>query len=123
VVVEQTRDFTLVTGIDAAMFDSAMNVLALLNCPLREGLKVRFKNKSTQQKEARQIRSTATISHAKYSGSCSHAFIWMLLASLRRKISAFRRRSNTYSKNVPGLQRSLTLNCALFEYLTTSPSC
>lgn len=42
-------------------------------------------------------------------------------ASLRRRCSAFRRRTNTYAKNTPGLNRALTVQRRVHNYVRPHP--
>jgi transposase-like protein len=123
-VVDRTLDVTLVTDGERRygkiLFEICHEVIrsgAKGRPPkvLREGLKVRLKNKGSQRSKKKRPKYEAPQPEHPQTGQNIqnheiHAnHVEAFNASLRRRNSAFRRRCNTYAKNVDGLQRTLNL--------------
>jgi transposase-like protein len=133
-VIEQTEDFTLVTDGEKRygkiLFDIC-NELVKTGKPgrprkvLKKGVKVRIKNKGSQSHkkgpklpkyqapkpehpETRQDVVNSDI-HANHVEGQN--------AAIRRRISTFRRKANTYAKNIPGLQRVLDCYWVFHNFL------
>lgn len=82
---------------------------------LRKGIKIRIKNKGKQSHKRGRKRPKYEAPHAEHpqtvqdiSNTEIHAnHVEALNSSLRRRCSAYRRRTNTYAKNKTSLQRVL----------------
>jgi len=123
-VIEQTQDVTLVTDGERRygkiLFEICHEVIrsgAQGRPPkvLRKNVKVRLKNKGNRSSkegrpkyEAPQREHPETVQNIQnHQIHANH--VEALNASIRRRNSAYRRRANTYAKNVSGLQRTLNI--------------
>lgn len=123
-IIEQTGDVTLITDGERRygnlLFEICHEVFrsGLRGRPpkiLREGIKIRIKNKGKQNHKRGRKRPKYETPHAEHpqtfqniSNNDIHAnHAEAFNASLRRRSSAYRRRTNTYAKNKTSLQRIL----------------
>jgi transposase-like protein len=131
-VIEHARDVTLVTDGERRygriLFEICHEVIrsgAKGRPPkvLQEGVKVRLKNKGSQSRKAKRSKyETPQPEHPQTEQNIQnheiHAnHVEAFNASLRRRNSAFRRRCNTYAKNVSGLQRTLDLGWIAHNFI------
>lgn len=91
---------------------------------LPEGVKVRLKNKGSQKSKPGRKRSKYEAPHREHPktaqnlGPDIHAnHLEAQNASMRRRNSAFRRRTNTYAKNRAGLQRTLDVHQIIHNFV------
>lgn len=90
---------------------------------LREGLKVRLKNKGSQRSKNKRKKYESP--HREHPGTVQniddkdiHAnHVEAYNSSLRRRNSAFRRKTNTYAKTVAGLQRTLNIHWIAHNFI------
>ena len=123
-VIDQTEDLALITDGERRygniLFEICNEVVrsGKRGRPpkvLRKGVKARLKNKGSQRSQNKRDKYEAphrehpdTVQDIENSDiHANHAEAFN--ASLRRRNSAYRRKTNTYAKNVPGLQRTLDL--------------
>lgn len=123
-VIEQTRDITLITDGERRygnlLFEICQEVFrsGRRGRPpkvLREGIKIRIKNKGKQDRKRGRKRPKYETPHAEHPQTpqnitnaeihANHAEAFN--ASIRRRCSAYRRRTNTYAKSKTSLQRVL----------------
>jgi transposase-like protein len=131
-VIERTRDITLVTDGERRygkiLFEICHEVVrsgAKGRPPkvLLEGVKVRLKNKGSQGSETKRTKYEAPQrEHPQTEQNIQnhdiHAnHVEAFNGSLRRRNSAFRRRCNTYAKNVSSLQRTLDLGWIAHNFI------
>ena len=134
IVIERTPDLTLITDGERRygniLFEICQEVVrsGKRGHPpkaLQEGLKVRLKNKGDQRYKKGKKRKKYEAPHPEHpetiqniSNSEIHAnHVEAFNASLRRKNSAYRRKTNTYAKNKPGLQRTLDMRWIVHNFI------
>ena len=125
-IIERTDDVTLVTDGERRygniLFEICQEVIrdGKPGRPpkvLRKGVKVRLKNKGDQAHKKGRKRAKYEAPHREHpqtkqdiSNSDIHAnHVEAFNASMRRRNSAYRRKTNTYAKNKNGLQRTLDI--------------
>jgi transposase-like protein len=123
-IIDQTGDVTLLTDGERRygniLFEICHEVVKAgqLGRPpkvLREGVKVRVKNKGSQSKKRGRKRQKYQAPHKEHPNTKQniaeeniHAnHVEALNASIRRRYSAYRRKTNTYAKKTSALQRVL----------------
>jgi len=131
-VIEQTVDITLVTDGERRYGKILLEIChevirsgAKGRPPkvLREGLKVRLKNKGSQRSKKKRAKYEAPQPEHPQTGQNIrdheiHAnHVEAFNASVRRRNSAFRRRCNTYAKSEDGLQRTLDLSWIVHNFI------
>lgn len=89
---------------------------------LPEGLQVRLKNKGSREAETPRPKYETPVPHAPGAGQVEDAEIHAnhveaYHASIRRRSSTMRRRTNTYAKTRPGLQRALDAHWIVHNFV------
>ena len=132
VVIERTKDLALITDGERRygniLFEICSEVVrtgARGRPPkvLREGLKLRLKNKGSQRSKNKRKKYESP--HREHPDTVQniddkdiHAnHVEAYNASLRRRNSAYRRKTNTYAKTVTGLQRTLDLQWIAHNFI------
>lgn len=131
-VIEQTEDLTLITDGERRygnILFEICNEIIRSGKPgrppkvLREGVKSRLKNKGSQRSKKRRKKYEAP--HREHPDTLQnindkdiHAnHVEAFNASLRRRNSAYRRKTNTYAKTVTGLQRTLGITWIAHNFI------
>ena len=133
-VIERTKDLTLVTDGErrygSILFEICCEVTKSKNPKrllkvLRQGLKVRLKNKGDRSRKKNRARQKYEAPQPEHPNTIQnlpdseiHAnHVEALNASIRRKNSAFRRKTNTYAKNQTALQRTLDIYWIVHNFI------
>jgi hypothetical protein len=104
------------------MFDSATNVLALSNCPLREGLKARLKNKGSKRSKIKRAKyETPQPEHPETVQNIQDHVVMHSCRGFKRIFAAQNFRISAafqyLCKKCSRLAKILIQNCASFEYI------
>lgn len=133
-VIEQTGDVSLVTDGERRYGNLLFDVCAELvrtgkpgrpPKTLKQGVKARVKNKGSQTRQKGRKRPTYQApwkEHPETAQDLEHADIHAnhleaFWSSLRRKLSSFRRRTNTYAKAQKGLRRVLRMYWVIHNFI------
>jgi len=133
-VIERTDDVTLVTDGERRygnlLFEICHEVVrsGQRGRPpkvLRQGVKVRLKNKGAQSRRRGRKRPKYEAPHQEHPQTCQdianadiHAeHVEAFNASTRRRQSAYRRKTNTYAKKKTGLQRTLDILWVVHNFI------
>jgi hypothetical protein len=133
-VIERTGDVTLVTDGERRYGNLLFEIChEVVRCGqrgrppkvLRQGVKVRLKNKGTQSRQRGRKRPKYETPHREHPKTCqdmanadihaNHAEAFN--ASTRRRQSAYRRKTNTYAKKKTGLQRTLDIFWVVHNFI------
>lgn len=133
-IIERTQDLALVTDGERRYGNILFEIYHELlktgrrgrpKKTLRRGVLAALKNKGSQTKKRGRKRpkyQRPWPTHPQTPGEMSDADIHAnhveaFISSLRRRCSAFRRKTNTYAKTVPGLQRILNIIQLIHNYV------
>lgn len=133
-VIEQTQDLSLLTDGERRygnlLFEICRDVIRTgrpgrPRNTLKKGVKVRIKNKGQQADEQSSKRSKYQAPHNEHpeteqnlDNEDIHAnHVEAFNASLRRRLACYRRKTNTYAKDQPSLQRRLDLYWLLHNFV------
>ena len=135
-VIERSGDVTLVTDGERRygnlLFDICHEVVRTgkrgrPRRVLRRGVKVRLKNKGKRAQQAGQPRPKYEAPHPEHPDTCQDMTpnaiqanrLEATNASIRRRNSAYRRKTNTYAKSTTGLQRTLDIFWIAHNFIRT----
>ena len=135
-VIERSDDVTLVTDGERRygnlLFDICHEVVRTgkrgrPRRVLRRGVKVRLKNKGNRAQQAGHPRPKYEAPHPEHPDTCQDMTpnaiqanrLEATNASIRRRNSAYRRKTNTYAKSTTGLQRTLDIFWIAHNFIRT----
>ena len=133
-VVKQTEDVSLVTDGERRygnlLFELCCEIVRTgkpgrPKTTLKQGVKARVKNKGSQKRKPGRKRPTYQAPWSEHPGTSQdlkpadiHAnHLEAFWSSLRRKLSSFRRRTNTYAKSQGGLRRVLRMYWVIHNFV------